>query len=165
MLRIDINLVFVIINIIIFFILVRVFLFKPVMSMIEKRKELIDSQFKKAEEVNMEAASLKEQYEASLQGAKEESVRIIESARARGKEEYDQIVSEAENHSRILMEKTNRSIERQQEKALADVQSEIAGLAMAAAAKIIGEAGSDQIGDELYNEFLTKAGKQHDMDG
>ena len=72
MLRIDSNLIWIIVNLLIFYFLIRKFLFKPVLNIIEKRKQMVTEQFEKADTVNAEALELKTQYEASLQGAKEE---------------------------------------------------------------------------------------------
>ena len=70
MLRIDSNLIWIIVNLLIFYFLIRKFLFKPVLNIIEKRKQMVTEQFEKADTVNAEALELKTQYEASLQGAK-----------------------------------------------------------------------------------------------
>ena len=72
MLRIDSNLIWIIVNLIIFYLLIRKFLFKPVLGMIEKRKKMIEDQFAAADETNAQANELKQKYEASLGGAKEE---------------------------------------------------------------------------------------------
>lgn len=79
MLRIDSNLIWIIVNLLIFYFLIRKFLFKPVLNIIEKRKQMVTEQFEKADTVNAEALELKTQYEASLQGAKEEAVQMPEN--------------------------------------------------------------------------------------
>ena len=83
MLRIDSNLIWIIVNLLIFYFLIRKFLFKPVLNIIEKRKQMVTEQFEKADTVNAEALELKTQYEAPLQGAKEEAVQIVADARER----------------------------------------------------------------------------------
>ena len=158
MLRIDSNLIWIIVNLLIFYFLIRKFLFKPVLNIIEKRKQMVTEQFEKADTVNAEALELKTQYEASLQGAKEEAVQIVADARERADVQYKQIVSDAEKRSADLLEKTNQDMDR----ALQSVQKEISTLAMAAAIKIIGENSSKVTDEQLYNEFLSKTGDKHD---
>ena len=51
MLRLDINLVFTIINLLILYFLMRKFLFKPVNGIIAAREEIIRKQFAEAEEL------------------------------------------------------------------------------------------------------------------
>lgn len=164
MLRIDTNLIWIVVNLIIFFILIRKFLFKPVLNIIEKRKQMIEEQFAKAETQNQQALELKAKYEASLEGAKEESIQLIEDARQRGEAEYKQIVQRAEVRVGQLMKNADANLKREREKALQDVQDEIGSLAMAAAMKIMGNASTQMTNEEFYNEFLTKAGKQNDAD-
>ena len=159
MLRIDSNLIWIIVNLLIFYFLIRKFLFKPVLNIIEKRKQMVAEQFEKADTVNAEALELKTQYEASLQGAKEEAVQIVADARERADVQF---VSDAEKRSEALLEKTNQDMEKERDRALQSVQKEISTLAMAAAIKIIGENSSKVTDEQLYNEFLSKTGDKHD---
>ena len=126
-----------------------------------QQKALLE-QFEKADTANAEALELKTQYEASLQGAKEEAIQIVADARERADVQYKQIVSDAEKRSADLLEKTNQDMEKERDRALQSVQKEIGTLAMAAAVKIIGENSSKVTDEQLYNEFLSKTGDKHD---
>ena len=64
------NLLFTVLNLLVLFLLMKKFLYKPVLGVIEKRKELIDQQFELAQGAKAEAAVLKEQYENYLSDAK-----------------------------------------------------------------------------------------------
>ena len=63
MIKIDINLVFTIINLIVLYLLMKKFLFGPIIGVMEKRKAMIDEQFASAEKTTTEANQLKGQYE------------------------------------------------------------------------------------------------------
>ena len=76
MLRIDSNLIWIIVNLLIFYFLIRKFLFKPVLNIIEKRKQMVTEQFEKADTVNAEALELKTQYEASFRAQKRRQSRL-----------------------------------------------------------------------------------------
>lgn len=164
MLRIDTNLIWIVVNLIIFFILIRKFLFKPILKVIDQRRHMLDEQFARASEENVRALELKVEYEASLQSAKEESLQLIEDARQRGEIEYKQIVQQAQRDAGQLMKNADKNLEREREKALQYVQDEIGSLAMAAAIKIIGSASTRMTDEAFYNQFLAKAGKQNDAD-
>ena len=58
MLRIDSNLIWIIVNLLIFYFLIRKFLFKPVLNIIEKRKQMVTEQFEKADTANAEFAKI-----------------------------------------------------------------------------------------------------------
>ena len=59
MLRLDMNLLWTALNLVIWYILIRKFLFKPINAVISKREEAIASQYTKAQELQEEAAAEK----------------------------------------------------------------------------------------------------------
>ncbi len=156
MLRIDSNMIWVFINLIIFIVVLWILLFRPVLNIIDKRRQMIDDQFATADKKNKEAESLKKKYEDSLSGAKQESVQIIEDAQKRGEDQYKQIVGDAQTKATELLKNANLDVEREREKALQEAQAEIGDLAMQAAVKIVSGANSDMTDEEIYNEFLKQ---------
>ena len=106
---------------------------------------------------------IKADYEKDLSSAKEESRAIVEKARNDGKAEYDRIVKEADEKASEIINKANKTIELERQKTLQDMESEIAGLALAAAAKIMNDKQDDNTA--LYNKFLAKAGDANDAAG
>ncbi len=77
MLRIDFNLVLTIINLIVLYLILKKFLFRPVMDIMEKREKMIADGISHASDRQEEAESLKKQYESALSGAKEESAKSM----------------------------------------------------------------------------------------
>ncbi len=156
MLRIDSNMIWVFINLVIFIVVVWVILFRPVLNVIDKRKKMIDDQFATADRVNAEAADLKKKYEDSLSGAKEESVQIVQDAQKRGENQYQKIIGDAQIKATQLLKDANLDVEREREQAIKDAQDEIGKLAMQAATKIVAGANKDKTDAEIYNEFLSQ---------
>ena len=76
------NLVITIINILVLYLLLRKFLYKPVMGIIEKRDEMIKTQLETAKKTEQDAMQLKSSYENSLNDAHDESLRIVENSKA-----------------------------------------------------------------------------------
>ena len=64
MLKFDINILWTLINLIIFFVLMKLFLFKPIKKTLDKRKELIEGQFKAAEDKEKKADELQAEYQS-----------------------------------------------------------------------------------------------------
>lgn len=89
MLRLD-GIIFTIINLVILYVAMRHFLIGPIQSVLAKRKELIDSQFAKAEEKEAEALELKDKYDDMLSHTKEESARILETSQGKCKKRIRQ---------------------------------------------------------------------------
>ena len=74
-----------IINIIVFYLLLRKFLFGPVSEIMEKRKEMISKDLMDAKAAKDEATEMKSEYEESLKAAKDEAGKIVSDARERAK--------------------------------------------------------------------------------
>ena len=74
MIEININLVFTIINLIVLYLLMKKFLFGPILNVMEQRKNMIDQQFASAKDTEEQAYELKGKYEDALKSAKDESM-------------------------------------------------------------------------------------------
>ena len=85
MIKIDINLVFTIINLLVLYLMMKKFLFGPIINVMDQRKAMIDQQFAEAKERQDNAKELQEQYEGALRSAKEESYQIMEQAKKEAK--------------------------------------------------------------------------------
>ena len=139
MIQFNVSLLFTIINLIVFYLLLKKFLFKPVMGIMEKREKMIADGLKNASDSQEEAARLKAEYEKALEGAKAESIQIVEKAKKTAAGESERILQEAKQ-------------------TMNDLQSEIAGLAMQAARKIVDDTKGNQ---DIYDQFLKGAGDAH----
>ena len=144
MLRVDINLVFTIINLLVLYLLMKKFLFGPVVAVMEKRKAMIEEQFANAAAAEKNANELKSQYEDTLKTANADADNIIQEAKT--------------------IENAEKTVVSQREKTLRGLESQIAGLAIDTAAKVIGEQAGSLDNAKLYDEFLNKAGDAHDTD-
>ena len=158
MLSLDLNLVWNIVNLVVLYLLLRHFLFKPVMGIMEKRRQIIEDGLKNAQDAQDDAMKMKQEYEDALKGAKQESAQIIESARSAAKNEYDRIVGEAGDKAGNIIESAKETVRVEREQTMKELQGEIAGLAVASAAKIVGGTADE----DLYDQFLKEVGGSHD---
>lgn len=164
MLNLGWSLVWTIINLIIFYLLMKRFLVGPVLGIMEKRKNLIAQELENAKAAQEKAEELKGHYEGALAGAKEESAQIIEAARADAKSESERMVKEANLEAAKIIENARVTAEQEKENALQCAKSEIAGLALEAARKLLSEGSTEKGNSMLYDEFLAKAGDGNDTD-
>ena len=156
MLHVDPNIFWTVVNLLILFILLRIFLFKPVLGMIEKRKAAIEGTLSDADQKNAAAQALKQQYESSLKDAKQESFQIVSDAKDRAQVQYNQIIDKA-NASQIVRQ-ANAAAEADREKILKDAQSELASVALAAASKLLGTTVDAKANKAMLDAFLAEAG-------
>ena len=162
MLRLDFNLVLEMINLVVLFLILRKFLFRPVMNIMEKRKAMIAEGLKNADEQQEAARELKKQYEDALSGAKDESLRMIEQAKLDARPEYDRILKEADAQAGKLLVTARETIDLEREQTLRDMKSQVAGLAMEAAKKLVTQQCQADDGRAIYDQFLKEAGDQGD---
>ena len=148
MLRIDINLLFTVINLIIIYVIIRKLLFKPVKKIIAQREAEINKQYEDAKATQDNAAALKVQYEQALSGAQEEKAAVISDARVKAGAEYDRIVADA-----------RKEAVKEQEKTIKQAKDQIEELVVAATAKVVASGQGEAADRELYNQFLTKTGE------
>ncbi|WP_373102431.1 F0F1 ATP synthase subunit B [Blautia obeum] len=164
MIKIDINLVFTIINLLVLYLLMKKFLFGPIIKVMDVRKAMIDQQFAGAKEQEDQAKALKEQYEGALKSAREESFQIMEQVRKEAKAQADKTVEDTQAKVSAMLAKAQEDINTERENAMRQMKDDVASLAMEAAGKIIGKnSGADQ-DLSLYDQFIEKAGDPDDSD-
>ncbi|XOQ49386.1 MAG: ATP synthase subunit b [Eubacteriales bacterium] len=162
MLRLDINFLFTILNLLILYFLMKKFLFNPVNNIIKKRKELLDQQFAEANATKESAIKLKKEYEEAVNSAKNLSEQIVLEAKERAKNEYERILQKSDEEARKLYQKAKQDIEMERRKVLCKLEGEITDLAITAAEKIVRERNTAENNQKLYDCFLAEAGEQYE---
>ena len=164
MIKIDINLVFTIINLLVLYVLMKRFLFGPIIKVLDERKAMIDQQFAGAKEMEDNARELQSKYEDALKSAKEESYQIMEQARKEAKIQSERTVEDTAARVDAMLAKAQEDIRNERENAMRQMESDVASLAMEAAAKIIGKNNGTDQDLSLYDQFLEEAGDPDDSD-
>lgn len=162
MLKFDFNFIWTILNLILFFVLIRLFLFKPIKKVIDERKNLIDSQFKSAQDANDMAEQKMADYDAKIANVQQEGEQIIADARDSAKVEYDKIIERANQDAEAIKEQTRRQMHIEQENARRASKEELASLAMQAAEKVVGKNISAQTDSDIFDEFLNESSVDND---
>ena len=115
MIQINLNLVFTIINLLVLYILMKKFLFGPVIRIMDQRKEMIEQQFEEAKKTEDRANQLQKQYENALKSAKEESYQIVEQAKLEAKTQAERTAEEARVQADQLFAKAQADIAAERE--------------------------------------------------
>ena len=126
MIEININLVFTIINLIVLYLLMKKFLFGPILNVMEQRKNMIDQQFASAKDTEEQAYELKGKYEDALKSAKDESMRIVNAAKDEAKVQAERIVKDANTQAGAMLDKAKADIKTEQENAMKAMESRVA---------------------------------------
>ena len=158
MLNLDWNSVWTIVNILVLFLLLKHFLFKPITEMMESRTAEIENNLKDAEDQKQKASELTAQYEEKLQGAHAEAAQIVSEARQRGQREYDAILKTAGQDAQKEQERARADMEREREEMLRGVQENVTELVLLTASKLSQKELDEESDRKLVDSFLSEAG-------
>jgi F-type H+-transporting ATPase subunit b len=123
----------------IFFLILAKFGWKPILSAVKAREEMIKGSLESAAKAREEMLKLQSDNEAILKKAREEREVILKEAR----EVRDRLISEAKGkateEAEKIVEKAKAGIEREKVKALSEIHEQVATLSIDIASKLLGE--------------------------
>lgn len=126
-----------IINFAIIIVVLTKLLYKPILSMLEKRKKEIEENVKLTEKLHQDEEKMNERREKLLMDARKEGHAILEEMRKAAKEEEKEIVGRAHKEAESIIEKGKQDVIRLKEELMKDVRREAVSLAGAMAQKLL----------------------------
>lgn len=153
------TIIFQICNLLILLLLVRKFLWKRVMAVLEARQQEIDGIYDAAGKDRSEAAQLKEDYTERMSSAREEADRLVKNAVDTAQNRGDSIVNEAKAEAAHLKQKAEQDIEQEKRKAYSELMGEISGMAADIAGRMVEREINADDHRELVEEFIKSAGE------
>ena len=152
------TLIFSICNLLILFLLIKKFLFKPVMAILEARQKEIDDIYNEADKDRDDAAEMKAEYTRRMSNAREEADQLVRNAVDSAQKKGDKIVSEAKEQAAHLKQKASAEIEQEKQKAFSELKSEISGMAVEIAGRMVEREISEADHKALVDDFIRNAG-------
>ena len=145
-------------NTIVLFLVLKHFLFQPVLKIIKDRQDEIDNMYAQADQAKANADALEAEYQQKLAVATETGERIVKEAMVRGQSREEEIIRQANVEASAIMDKAAADIAQEKKKALNDAKDEISDMAMAIAEKVVGRELKSADQDKLFDEFLKELG-------
>lgn len=121
------------------FVVVRVFLWKPITDLLEARRNKMDSELESAKEHHNNAIKLEEELKAKYEEAKLEIVKLLNDAVREGNSAKEAIINEAKLEAKRRIELANEEIEAEILQKQNDIKNQIVTIAFMAAEKIVGK--------------------------
>ena len=149
---------FTLANTVALFLVMKKFLFKPVMKIIEERQQEIDGMYKDAGEAKEQAQALQAEYQEKLSAAQETSERLVKEAVARGQHREEEIIRQANQEASAILEKASADIALEKKKAINEAKDEISDIALAIAGKVVGRELNNNDQSELIDHFINELG-------
>ena len=151
---------FTLFNFIAVFLVLKHFLFKPVMKIIKDRQDEIDHMYEDAGKAKENAEAMEAEYQQKLCLAMETSEQIVKDAIARGQNKEEEIIRRANSEASAIMDKAAADISQEKKKAINDAKNEISEMAMAIAEKVVGRELNVEDQSKLFDEFIKELGDE-----
>lgn len=152
------TIVFTLINTLIIFILFKVFLFKPVGKILDKRNEMAAAEIAEAKRAKESAAKTEQEYIEKIAKAKEEAADIMKQATLRAQKREEEIVNEANQKAAEIKARAEENIERDKQRAVNDIKDEISDIVIMAASKVVEKEISAKDNEAIIADFLQNVG-------
>ncbi len=142
---------------IILFIIVRVFLWKPITHILETRRQAVDKALEDAKEAKDNAKALESELADELSNAKASVQEILAKAEKDGNIRRDQIIAEAKLEAKQRLENLEIELEQEKNNMQKQIRKEIIDIAFAAAEKIVAKEIDQDKYMDVVDEILKGA--------
>ena len=143
---------------VLFFVLAK-FAWKPLMKMLQEREEMIRDSLDDAEKAKTELEHLNEESEAIMTKARAEAQTIIANGKAAAEKVKEDTIAKAKEQAIKILEKTEKQIQIEKDKAIIDIKQEVVNLSLSVAKKLINKNLNDADNKSLIEETLKKVNK------
>ena len=150
---------FTLLNTIALFLVLKKFLFKPVMDMIASRQKEIDDLYADANRAKENAHALETEYTDKLSKAAETGERLVKEAVLRGQSREEEILRQANAEADAIRAKASADIAQEKKKAINEAKDEISVIAIAIAEKVVARELNDADQDKLVEDFINGLGE------
>ncbi len=154
------DMILTIINFLLMMAVLYKFLYKPVLQVLDARKQEIQQNHAQAETAKSEALKLKEEYTAEMQNARTEAQEIITRAKKLGEESRYDMLQEAKQEALQITRKAREEIIQEKEKAKTELRDEVAALAVLAAGRVIEKTIRLDDHEQMIRQFVQEVGDE-----
>ncbi len=145
-----------IVNFAILVVLLKIFLYKPILKMLAERKSKIAKSLKDAEEIEKRLEQTNIEQEKILDKARNDSSVMIENAKKETKELSEKMIAETKVTVEEMLAKSSERMKLEKEQMMSEVKKDLADLVVAATAKVaqktVDDASSRKLVDETVKE-------------
>jgi F-type H+-transporting ATPase subunit b len=128
---------------------------------LEERTDKIEGGLQRAEEAQAEADETLAKYREQLAEARHEAARLREQAREQGAQIIAEMREQAQAEARRLVDSAHAQIEADRQQALQSLRTEVGGLAVDLASRVVGESLTDEARQRrVVERFLDELDQQ-----
>ncbi len=136
--------------------ILKAFAWKPLLKMLDDRKQKIIGDIKEAENIKSDANKMLDEYQLQLRDIETEARAKIQEAVSDGNRIASEIREQARDESRLILAKSREELARDVAKARVQLRDDMASMAVRAAEKIISIKLDDSEQKRLLDDFLKE---------
>lgn len=137
MVNINATLIAQILNFIVLLVVLTKFCYKPILKVMDNRRNRIIKDLDSAEQTRVEAEDLKKQYAKQLADARKEATAIVDKANSVGQKLHDDFVAQAQAEKEQMLKAAAEHIAQEKQQAMLDIRAQVISLATEIAGKIV----------------------------
>ena len=149
-------------NLVLIFLILKRFLFKPVQQMLEKRQQQVDTQYAEAETAAAAAREDQAVWAEKLAGADAEAEARIQAADATARRHAERVVAEAKDRAEEILRQARAEASLEMTRAEAAMKEEIVLVSTQLAEKMLERELQPADHQQLIDSFLAGVGDAHD---
>ena len=156
------SLIWAVINFVTFFLLLRWLLYRPVLKLLDARRDEVRDNLDRAERARREAEASLADYERKMAGARSEAQELLSRVQSTAEKTKEEILAQAQRQSEEMLKRAQKAIGNEKDRALTELRQEVAELAVMAASKVIERTLDVEEHRRLIDAFVKKLpdGKQ-----
>lgn len=158
MLTLNLNLLWTVVNVLILFLLLRKFLYKPVMNVIEQRQKQVDAALSAAETSKSEAAAALHTAQDKLRNVDTEAAARRAAYEQQAEKEKQQLLADAQKQADAILAEGKAAAEAERQHKLREADAQTTALARAMCEKLLARNLTQQDDARLLDDLLQKAG-------
>ncbi len=145
------------VNFFLLLVVLRIFLYKPILNMLAQRAKRVKEGLAAAEQSKEHAAQADQEVAQQLEQARQQSQTNIAQAQEAANRIQEEARSQARRDAEVLLERARSEIQLERDQAIAELRREFADLTVSAAEKVIGQSLDRQAHRRLIDEVLAES--------
>ncbi len=148
-----------IVNFAILLFILKRFLYKPILKVLEERKNKIATSMKQSEQIQKKFEEMEIKQQEILDNARKESTQIVDEAKSEAKTLSSQIQTEASNQADQTLKRVQETLALEKQKMVSEEKKEKENEVTLATQKVVGQKMTKRDKDQIVTEVLNETAK------
>lgn len=146
-------------NLVILFLIIKKFLYKPVKNVLKSRQDKLDEKYTQADEYLSEAEIAKVELDRKLADAENRADAILNDATAHAEKRKEKIVNEAREEADAIIRQAKNDAELEKKKAESEIKTQIVDVSFELSKKLIEREIKEEDHHKLIDSFIEQIGE------